>query len=162
PEETLLELAKPVFFHRTPEFRQLLAEVLEDLQYVFQTKSPVLPLTSSGTGGLEAAVANCLPAGGKALCLLAGPFRQPWRNLCKAFGVEVVSVTAPLGQAVQPEQLAKALADHPDAVAVCATLSETSTGVGHDIAAFGRLVAKTPALLLVDAISGLGVMECRT
>src|SRR5579871_4601849 len=53
-------------------------------------------------------------------------------------------------------------ADHPDAAAVCATLSETSTGVGHDIAAFGRLVAATPALLLVDAISGLGVMECQT
>src|SRR5207244_3579681 len=62
PEETLLELARPVGYHRTPEFRQLLAEVLEDLKYVFQTKNPVLALTSSGTGGLEAAVANCLPA----------------------------------------------------------------------------------------------------
>jgi aspartate aminotransferase-like enzyme len=162
PEETLLELARPVFFHRTPEFRQLLAEVLEDLRYVFQTKNPVLPLTSSGTGGLEAAVANCLPAGSKAICLIAGRFGERWRNLCKAFGVEAVTVSVPLGQAVQPEQLAKALADHPDAVAVCSTLSETSTGIGHDIAAFGRLTAQTPALLLVDAISGLGVMECRT
>src|SRR5262249_14350537 len=61
-----------------------------------------------------------------------------------------------------PEQLAQALKAHPDAVAVCSTLSETSTGVGHDIAAFGRLVAATPAVLLVDAISGLAVMECRT
>jgi aspartate aminotransferase-like enzyme len=58
--------------------------------------------------------------------------------------------------------LARALADHPDAVAVCATLSETSTGVAHDIAAFGKLTAVTPAVLLVDAISGLGAMECRT
>src|SRR4051794_29665720 len=162
PEETLLELAKPVLFHRTAEFRQMLAEVLEDLQYVFQTRNPVIPLTSSGTGGLEAAVANCLPQGGKAICLIAGRFGERWRNLCKAFGVEAVSVTAPYGQAVQPEQLARALADHPDAVAVCSTLSETSTGVGHDVAAFGKLVAGTPAVLLVDAISGLGAMECRT
>jgi aspartate aminotransferase-like enzyme len=162
PEETLLELAKPVFFHRSPEFRQILTEVLEDLRYVFQTRHPVLPLTSSGTGGLEAAIVNCLPQGGKVICLIAGRFGERWRNLCKAFGVEVVSVTVPAGQAVQPEQLARALADHPDAVAVCSTLSETSTGVGHDIAAFGKLVAPTPALLLVDAISGLGVMECRT
>src|SRR5207253_7861542 len=73
-----------------------------------------------------------------------------------------MAVTVPYGQAVQPEQLAKALADHLDATAVCATLSETSTGVGHDIAAFGKLVAATPAVLLVDAISGLGAMECRT
>jgi aspartate aminotransferase-like enzyme len=162
PEETLLELAKPVFFHRTPEFRAILAEVLEDLQYVFQTKNPVLALTSSGTGGLEAAVANCLPPGAKAICLIAGRFGERWRNLCKAFGVEAVAVTVPYGRAVQPEQLAKALADHPDAAAVCCTLSETSTGVGHDVAAFGRLVAPKPALLLVDAISGLGVMECHT
>jgi aspartate aminotransferase-like enzyme len=162
PEETLLELAKPVFFHRTPEFRRLLAEVMEDLQYVFQTKNPVLPLTSSGTGGLEAAVVNCLAPGSKAICLIAGRFGERWRSLCKAFGVEVVAVTVPYGKVVQPEQLAKALADHPDAAAVCCTLSETSTGVAHDVAAFGRLAARTPALLLVDAISGLGVMECRT
>src|SRR5262245_46025927 len=162
PEETLLELAKPVFFHRTPEFRKILADVLADLQYVFQTKNPIIPLTSSGTGGLEAAIANSQPAGSKAICLIAGRFGERWRSLCKAFGVEPITVSVPFGQAVQPEQLAKALADHPDAQAVCATLSETSTGVGHDIAAFGKLVAKSPALLLVDAVSGLGVMECRT
>jgi serine---pyruvate transaminase len=162
PEETLLELAKPVIYHRTPEFRQILNAVLEDLQYVFQTRNLIVPLTSSGTGALEAAVANCLPPGSKALCLIAGRFGERWRSLCTAFGVEAVCVTVPYGQAVQPEQLARALADHPDVGAVCATLSETSTGVGHDVAAFGQLVARTPALLLVDAISALGVMECRT
>jgi aspartate aminotransferase-like enzyme len=162
PEETLLELAKPVPYHRTPEFRQLLAEVTEDLQYVFRTRNPVLTLTSSGTGGLEAALVNCVPPGAKAICLIAGRFGERWRSLCKAFGIEAVSVTVPPGQAVQPDQLVRALAEHADAAAVCATLSETSTGVGHDIAAFGRLVAATPATLLVDAISGLGVMECQT
>jgi aspartate aminotransferase-like enzyme len=162
PEETLLDLARPVVYHRTAEFRQLLGEIVEDLQYVFQTRNPVLPLTSSGTGGLEAALANCLPAGSKTICLIAGRFGERWRSICKAFGIEAVSVTVPYGQAVQPQQLAQALADHPDALAVCSTLSETSTGVVHDIAAFGRLVKPTPALLLVDAISGLGVVECRT
>ena len=162
PEETLLELAKPVPFHRTPEFRQLLGEVVQDLQYIFRTRHPIIPLTSSGTGGLEAAIANCLPPGSKAICLIAGRFGERWRNLCKAFGVEVVSVTAPWGQPVPPEQLAEALQQHPDAVGVTATLSETSTGVRNDVAAFGKLVAPRQALLLVDAISGLGVVECRT
>lgn len=162
PEETLLELARPLFHHRSAEFRQILDEVLQDLQYIYQTKNPVLPLTCSGTGGLEAAVANCLPQGSKAICLIAGRFGERWRHLCQAFGVEPISVTVPPGQAVQPEQLARALAEHPDAVGVCSTLSETATGVGHDLAAFGRLVAATPAVLLVDAISALGVMECRT
>ena len=90
PEETLLELAKPVPYHRTPEARQVLAEVLEDLQYVFQTRNPIIPLTSSGTGGLEAAVVNCLPSGSKAICLIAGRFGERWRSICKAFGVEAV------------------------------------------------------------------------
>src|SRR5437868_262266 len=162
PEETLLELAKPLFGHRTPEFRQILAEVLEDLRYVYRTKNTILPLTSSGTGGLEAALVNVVPPGQKAICLSAGRFGERWRNLCKAFGIEAIPVTAPWGQAVQPEQLARALADHPDAVAVCSTLSETSTGVAHDVAAFGKVVTRTPAVLLVDAISGLVAMECRT
>jgi aspartate aminotransferase-like enzyme len=161
PEETLLELAKPVVYHRTYEFRQMLENVLGDLQYVFRTRSPILPLTSSGTGALEAAVANCLPPDSKAICLIAGRFGERWRNLCKAFGIEAVTVAAPPGQAVHPAQLSRALADHPDAAAVCSTLSETSTGVAHDVAAFGRLVADTPTLLFVDAISGLGAMECQ-
>src|SRR6476660_7959282 len=110
PEETLLELAKPVFFHRSAEFREILAEVLADLQYVYQTKYPIIPLTSSGTGAMEAAIANCLPPGSKAICLIAGRFAERWRNLCKAFSVEAISVTMPYGQAIPPEMLAKALA----------------------------------------------------
>jgi serine---pyruvate transaminase len=162
PEETLLELAKPVIYHRGAQFRAILAEVLEDLQYVFCTKNAIAAITASGTGGLEAAVSNTLAPGDKALCLISGRWGERWRNVCKAFGAEIVPVTAPYGQPVQPEHLADALAKHPDAVAVAATLSETSTGVRNDVAAYGKLVAPTPALLLVDSISGLGVMECRT
>jgi aspartate aminotransferase-like enzyme len=162
PEDVLLETAKPVFYHRSAQFRQLLTDVTEDLQYVFCTKNPVLTLAASGTGGMEAAVANCLPSGSKAICLISGRWGERWRNLCKAFGVEPVAVTAPYGEPVRPEQLAEALRKHPDAVGVCATLSETATGVRNDVQSFGALVAPTPAVLLVDGISGLGVVECRT
>ncbi len=51
PEETLLELAKPVPYHRTNEFRQLFTEILEDMKYVYQTSGSVLALTASGSGG---------------------------------------------------------------------------------------------------------------
>jgi aspartate aminotransferase-like enzyme len=162
PEETLLELARPMIYHRTAEFRQILGEVLEDLKYVFRTKNTIVPLTASGTGGLEAALVNSVQPGAKILCLIAGRFGERWKNIAKAFGIEAVNVQVTWGQVVTPEMLTKALADHPDAVAICTTLSETSTGAGHDIEAFGKIVAKTPALLVVDAISGLGVMECRT
>ncbi|HVS39519.1 MAG TPA: alanine--glyoxylate aminotransferase family protein [Gemmataceae bacterium] len=162
PEETLLEMAKPVFYHRSAQAKHLLLEVQEDLQYVFCTNNPVLTLTCSGTGAMEAAVVNCVPPGGKVICLSAGRWGERWRNLCKAFGAEPINVTAPYGQPIQPEQLAEALAKHPDVTAVTATLSETATGVRHDIASFGKLAAQTPAVLIVDAISGLGVTEMRT
>jgi aspartate aminotransferase-like enzyme len=162
PEDTLLELAKPVFYHRSPQFRQILAEVVEDLKYVFCTKNDVLPLTASGTGGMEAAVSNLLAPGDKAVCLVSGRWGERWKNLCKAFGVESVNVTVPYGEPVRPEQLEQAIRQHADARAVLATLSETSTGVRNDIAAYGKIVAKTPAVLVADAISGLGVVECRT
>jgi aspartate aminotransferase-like enzyme len=162
PEEALLELAKPVFFHRSPEFRALLKEVITDLQYVFQTANPVCVLTSSGTGGMEAAVTNALAPGEKAILLTAGRWGERWRALGKTFGINVVAVEAPNGSAVKPEQLQAALAEHRDAAAVLTNLSETSTGVKHDIQAFGKLVAATPALFIVDTISGLAVMECRT
>jgi aspartate aminotransferase-like enzyme len=162
PEETLLELAKPVFYHRSAQFRQLLAEVTEDLQYIFCTRAPVFTLTASGTGGMEAALASTLPPGSKAVCLISGRWGERWRNIAKALGSEVIAVTVPYGLDVPAALLAEALRQHPDTAAVCATLSETATGVKNDIAAFGRLVAQTDAVLLVDAISGLGCVECRT
>ena len=76
PEETLLELARPVTYHRTAQFRQVLAEVLDDLKYVYRTQNLIVPLTASGTGGMEAAVANCLPPGSKAICLIAGKWGE--------------------------------------------------------------------------------------
>src|SRR5262245_24290272 len=161
PEEPLLELARPVTYHRTPEARQILAEVEQDLQYVFQTKNPVVVLTSSGTGGMESAVVSTLAPGDKAILCTAGRWGERWRSILKAFGADIVAVEQPYGKAVPPDQLEAALAKHPDAKAVFATLCDTSTGIAHDVRAYGAIVAKTPAVLVVDGISGLVAMECR-
>lgn len=162
PEETLLELAKPVWYHRSPEAKAILKEVSEDLQYVFQTKNPVVTITCSGTGGMESAVVSALAPGEKVVLCTAGRWGERWKGILKAYQANVVAVEVPYGKAVTPDMLAKALGENPDAKAVFATLSETSTGVGHDLEAFGKLVAKTDAILIVDGISGLGAMECRT
>jgi aspartate aminotransferase-like enzyme len=90
PEETLLELAKPVTFHRSAEFRAVLGEVVEDLKYVFQTKNTVLVLTASGTGGMEAAVGGVVAPGEKAILLISGRWGERWRGICKALGVNIV------------------------------------------------------------------------
>ncbi|MBN9517818.1 alanine--glyoxylate aminotransferase family protein [bacterium] len=161
PEETLLELAKPVTYHRSAEAKAILAEVSEDLKYVFQTANPVFTITSSGTGGMEAAVSSSLAVGEKVILLTAGRWGERWRGVLKAHGANIVAVEVPYGKAVTPEQVEAAVKANPDAKAVFATLSETSTGVGHDLAAFGKIVAGTDALLIADGISGLGAMECR-
>jgi aspartate aminotransferase-like enzyme len=162
PEETLLDLARPVFYHRSPEFKAALRDVVEDLQHIYCTKNPVVTLACSGTGGMEAALTSALAPGSKVICLITGRWGERWRNIAKAFGIEVISVTCPYGEAIAPDQLAQALSQHPDAAGVCATLSETATGVLNDIEGYGKLVAKTSAVLLVDAISGLGAVPCRT
>lgn len=162
PEPARLALARRVTHHRTPEFRRLLSEVVDGLRYVLQTGHDVLVLTSSGTGAMEAAVVNLVPRGGKAIVLESGKFSRRWREICEAFGIRVARGEVPLGQPFAADDVARLLREHPDAVAVYATLQETSTGVGHDIEGIGRAVAGSPAVLVVDAVSGAGVMECRT
>ncbi len=162
PEDVLLELARPVIHHRSSEAKEVITEVLEGLKEVFQTKNDVLILTASGTGAMEAAVVNAVPPGGKALVLSAGYFGARWGNVCKAFGIEAVTLETEWGQPVDPERVALALEQQPDIAAVLGTLSETSTGTGHPIEELGRVVGQTGALFAVDGISGVGAMECRT
>ena len=162
PESALLAMARQVPHHRTAEFRQLLTEVRDGLKYVFQTQNDVLILASSGTGAMEAAVANVVPRGGKAIVLESGKFSERWSELCTTFGGQVIRHQVPWGQPFQACDVARLLEQHPDAVAVFTTLMETSTGVGHDIEAIGRVVGPSKALLVVDGISGVGVMPCRS
>lgn len=161
PEDVLLALARPLIHHRSDEAKGWNAEVAAGLRYAFQTEHDVLILTSSGTGAMEAAIVNAVPRGGKVIVLDAGWFASRWGVIARTFGAEVVTVRTEWGHPVDPNAVRQALADHPDAVAVCGTLSETSTGTGHPIEAIGRVVAATPSLFLVDGISGVGAMECR-
>jgi serine---pyruvate transaminase len=162
PEDVLLELARPVIHHRSSEAVAVVAEVVEGLKYVFQTQNDVLILASSGTGSMEAAVVNIVPSGSKAIVLDAGWFASRWGVLCRTFGAEPIVVSTEWGRPVDPESVANALKAYPDAVAVFGTLSETSTGTGHPVEAIGKVVADSSALYVVDGISGVGAMECRT
>lgn len=162
PETALLNMARQVTHHRTPEFRTMLAESFAGLKYAFATENDVLLLTSSGTGAMEAAVVNLVPRGGKAIVLESGKFAERWRKICETYGIQVVKYEVPWGMPFEAAEVARLLQEHPDAVAVFSTLLETSTGVGHDIEAIGRVVGPSKALLVVDGISGVGVMECRT
>ena len=109
PPEILLELAKPVLHHREPEFLEILAEVRDGLKYLFQTSGEVIILSASGTGGMEAAVANLFSAGDRALVISSGKFGERWGEICAAYGVEAVTLAVPWGEAVNPGDVAEAI-----------------------------------------------------
>lgn len=162
PEEVLLELARPVIHHRSAECKKAIEEAVGGLKEVFQTQNDVLIFTSSGTGAMEAAVVNTVPKGGKAIVLNAGWFALRWAKICQTHGINAITIDTEWGRPTDPTRVANALKEHPDATAVFGTLSETSTGTGHPVAATGKVVAATDAVFVVDGISGVGAMECRT
>ncbi|MFQ5881805.1 MAG: pyridoxal-phosphate-dependent aminotransferase family protein [Candidatus Methylomirabilales bacterium] len=159
PPEILLAMAHPVLHHRAPEFEIVLAEVRDGLKYLFQTTEEVLLFSASGTGGMEAAVVNTLSPGDKALVIRGGKFGERWGEICHAYGIEFLPIDIPYGKAVDPGLIAAALQKNPEIAAVFSTHSETSTGVLHNIQAIAEVVRKTPALLVVDAITSLGVVD---
>jgi aspartate aminotransferase-like enzyme len=142
--------------HRTAEFRALYTKVLAQLKEFVGTKNDVILLSCSGTGAMEAAVSNLTSPGDCVLVLSAGKFGERWTALAKAFGCQVDLVSAPYGQTFDLEQIKSAL--HPDHKAVFVQATETSTAVRHCVQAIGELLraADSKALLVVDAITGLG------
>ena len=148
-------MAGPPVYHRGPDFPALLREAVAGLKDVFPTSYDVFVLACSGTGVMEAAVANTLGAGDRALVVQAGQFGAQWTDLCRAYGVEVVERGFPWGDAVDPGVVAEVLRDDPGIRVVFATHSETSTGVLHDVASIGAIVEETDALFVVDGVSSL-------
>ncbi|MDR4505785.1 MAG: alanine--glyoxylate aminotransferase family protein [Candidatus Scalindua sp.] len=157
PEVTLAE-ASPMIHHRTNEFSTIFANVSEDLKYLFQTKNgEVFTFASSGTGGMETCVVNALSSGEKVIVVRSGKFGERWAQICNVFGVEVIPVDVESGKAVNPQLLEDLLKKENDVKAVFVTQSETSTGVLHDIESIAKVVKGHNVLLIVDAITGIGV-----
>ncbi|HET7104635.1 MAG TPA: aminotransferase class V-fold PLP-dependent enzyme [Terracidiphilus sp.] len=142
--------------HRTPEFRALYQKVLAQLKVFAGTQNDVLLLASSGTGAMEAAVSNLTSPGDRVLVITAGKFGERWADLAGAFGCRIDLVKAPYGQTFDPADVQAALT--PDTRAVFMQATETSTAVRHDVEGVARLIRQSgsEALLVVDAITGLG------
>jgi aspartate aminotransferase-like enzyme len=162
PQEVIQAMTKPIVHHRGQEFIDLFRQVQQGLQYVFQTQNEILILTCSGTGAMEACVANLHCPGDQVLVVRGGKFAERWDRICQAYGLQVKPIDIPWGEAVDPQRVAKSLEEEPNIKVVYATLCETSTGVVHDLSALARIVGPHSALLVVDAISALGADELLT
>jgi serine---pyruvate transaminase len=158
PPEVSQVMAEPILYHRAPAFIDVYARCLEGLKGVFQTKGDVLTFASSGSGAMESAVANLVRRGQPALVASCGKFGERWAELCDAFGAQLVHLEAGWGNRVEPDQLERVLEESPGVDVVFTTLSETSTGVVNDVRALTEVAHRHDALLVVDAVSGLGAV----
>jgi len=155
--ETQLAMAQPILHHRAPAFMDIMAQVREDLKYLFQTEQEVLIFVATGTGAMEGAVANTLSPGDTALVAEGGKFGERWVDLCRVYGVNVDLIKIEWGYAVDPQEVARRLDANPDIKAVFVQANETSTGVQHPVREVAAVVKDRPGtIVVVDAISALG------
>ncbi len=164
PEQARLAMAKEMIHHRTNEFSEVVKNLSENLKYVFKTKNPVITLTSSGTGAMEAAVINLFSKGDKVIVVNVGNFGKRFVQLCKTYNLEVVEIKYEWGKAAKLSDLQEALDKESDIKGVLMTQHETSTGVLNDVESFGKAIKTKDEniLFVVDAISGLSANEFKT
>jgi serine---pyruvate transaminase len=160
PPSVLLAQGSPLVYHRGPGYGQLLREVTAGLKAMLETEGDVLVFTSSGTGGLESAVANLFSPGDRVVVPVAGYFGERFAKIAQAFGLDVRRIDSEWGTAARADELAAALAEAPTK-GVLAQHSETSTGVIHDLDALGKVTKEAGALFVVDVISSLGAVPYR-
>jgi aspartate aminotransferase-like enzyme len=151
--------AEPILYHRAPAFIEVYARCLDRLKKVVQTENDVLCFASSGSGGMESAVAN-LAGAGPAVVASCGKFGERWVELNAGFGTEFTHYDAGWGNKVEPAELERVLGETDGVKVVYTTLSETSTGVVNDIQALTEVAHAAGAIIVVDAVSGLGAVPC--
>ena len=158
PNEIALAMSETMIHHRTPQFNKVFEEARQGLKKLFGTKNDVLMLASSGTGAMEAAVANLFSPGDKVLVVNGGKFGERWLNISNAYGLNPVELKVEWGRAVKVADVERELKAHPDILGVMTQASETSTTVFHPIQEIAKLTKNGP-LFLVDGVTAVGVVR---
>ena len=160
PEEVLAAGAMQMMNHRGPEFAQILRRVTDGLNWVFGSTTDILSITTSGTGGLEAAVVNTLSPGDRVLSVSIGSFGDRLKSIAKTYGADVVSYALEWGEAADPAVIGKMLDEDGTIKAVLVTHNETSTGVTNPLEAIAKEVRARNRLIIVDAVSSMSSIPC--
>ena len=161
PAEVTLSMAGPLPHHRTPEFRTTFQRVSAALREIHRTPDPVLVLTASGTGAMEAAVVNLTSPGESVLAVNAGKFGARWGELLRTYGRDVHEMTLEWGESPEPAHVREAAARHR-ARSLFVTHSETSTGALVDLERLGEVARELDLLLVADCVTSLGIHPIET
>jgi len=157
PNEVELAMSETMIHHRTPQFNKVFEEARRGLKKLFGTKNDVIMFASSGTGAMEAAVANLFSPGDKVLVINGGKFGERWLNIANAFGLNPIDLKVEWGRAVKVAEIEKQLKAQPDIQGVLVQASETSTTVLHPVKEIASLTKGGP-LFLVDGVTAVGVV----
>jgi aspartate aminotransferase-like enzyme len=150
--------------HRGPEFAVLQNSIIARLKTFYRTEHDVLIVTAAGTGGLESAIVSFLSPGDRVLAITIGAFGDRFAKIATVYGADVTKVSFHWGKAADVTRVREALTAGGPWKAVLLTQNETSTAVTNPIGELAAVVKEVApdALLLVDAISGLGAVPFET
>jgi aspartate aminotransferase-like enzyme len=160
PERVRQAMARPVVNHRGPEFRAELGRAETLIQPVLGTANRVLFFACSGTGMMEAALANVVAPGERLLIVEQGQFGERFAAIGRMLGAEIDLLEVPWGETVDPAAVAERVKAQVYR-AVVVIHNESSTSVVSDLQGIGAVLRDNPALLVVDSVSGLGGVEMR-
>jgi len=162
-DSVLQAMTRPLIDHRGPEFSRLLQSIEAQLQPIFGTAGSIFILGSSGTGGLESAVASLFSPGDRVLAAPVGVFGQRLVDMARTYGCRVDVMETKPGFAVDAQQLAERLKrDTARSIrGILLTHNETSTGVANDMRLLAEAIGEHPAYTVVDSVSGMGASDFR-
>ncbi|KKM10188.1 alanine--glyoxylate aminotransferase [Clostridiales bacterium PH28_bin88] len=153
----LQAMASPVIGHLDPVFLQIMNGTMDMLRKVFGTENQLtVPMSGTGSSGMETLFVNLIEPGDKVVIGVNGLFGQRMVDVAARVGAEVIQVTAPWGQPLDPAEIEQALKQHGQVKAVGVVHAETSTGVRQPLEPIGELAHRYGALFLVDAVTSLG------
>ncbi|MDQ7842866.1 MAG: alanine--glyoxylate aminotransferase family protein [Armatimonadota bacterium] len=161
PQRVLQAMASPVLGHLDSAFLQVMDETMELLRKVFRTQNPLtIPISGTGSAGMEAGVTNLLEPGDRIVVAVAGYFGQRIVEMATRAGAEVTSVSAEWGHPVDLAAVQDAVSRTRPRV-LAAVHVETSTGILQDLPPLAEIARRHGAMLMVDAVASLGGVELR-
>ncbi|MDO9382410.1 MAG: aminotransferase class V-fold PLP-dependent enzyme [Hyphomicrobiaceae bacterium] len=165
PDRIMNAMSEQILDHRGPAFQKLAKRVLANVKTIFKTENPVLLFPSSGTGAWESALTNTLSPGDQVLMVETGQFGLLWKQMADRLGLKTEFLATDWRVGAEANVIeARLRQDTAHAIkAVCVVQNETSTGCRSWIDEIRQAMdaVKHPALLMVDTISSLGVMDLR-
>jgi alanine-glyoxylate transaminase/serine-glyoxylate transaminase/serine-pyruvate transaminase len=151
-------MATPLVGHMDPWFKGCMDETQTLLRQIFQTQNRVtMPLSASGSGGIEAAVLNTLEEGDEGIVAVNGVFSERMFEIATRASSKVVKVEAPYGKPVDAEDIRRA-AKGKKIKMIGFAQGETSTGVLTGVEAYRKVADEVGALLIVDTVASLAAV----